>query len=83
MVDPVTAALLVLHLPYYDQLKKGIGAYKSVAEVGQEMNLLFRGNRSVRRRNKSAGVDSFSTKCCPEIIDHKLARKAKGSGSDD
>ena len=44
MVDPVTAALtgIALVTKITDQLKKGIDAYKSVAEVGQEIDLLFR-----------------------------------------
>ena len=79
MVDPVTAALtgIALVTKITDQLKKGIDAYKSVAEVGQEIDLLFRGEQECQKaRNKSAGVDSFSTESvAQEIIDHKLAQE--------
>lgn len=79
MVDPVTAALtgIALVTKITDQLKKGIDAYKSVAEVGQEIDLLFRGEQECQKaRNKSAGVDSFSTEnVAQEIIDHKLAQE--------
>ena len=51
MVDPVTAALtgIALVTKITDQLKKGIDAYKSVAEVGQEIDLLFRGEQECQR----------------------------------
>jgi len=79
MVDPVTAALtgIALVTKVTDQLKKGINAYKSIAEVGQEIDLLFRGEQECQKaRNKSAGVDSFSTQSvAQEIIDHKLAQE--------
>ena len=79
MVDPVTAALtgIALVTKISDQLKKGIDAYKSVAEVGQEIDLLFRGEQECQKaRNKSAGADSFSTESvAQEIIDHKLAQE--------
>lgn len=77
MVDPVTAALtgIALVTKITDQLKKGIDAYKSVAEVGQEIDLLFRGEQECQKaRNKKAS--GFSTESvAQEIIDHKLAQE--------
>ena len=64
MVDPVTAALtgIALVTKVTDHIKKGINAYKSIAEVGQEIDLLFRGEQELQQaRNKKAKVNQFST----------------------
>ena len=79
MVDPVTAALtgIALVTKVTDHIKKGINAYKSIAEVGQEIALLFRGEQELQQaRNKKAKVNQFSTnRVAKEIIDHKLAQE--------
>lgn len=79
MVDPVTAALtgIALVTKVTDHIKQGINAYKSVAEIGQEIDLLFRGEQELQQaRNKKAGASQFSTtSVAQEIIDHKLAQE--------
>ena len=80
MVDPVTAALtgIALVTKVSETLKKGINAYKSVTEIGSEIDLLFRGEQEcMKARNKKAkGFDNFSTESvAQEIIDHKLAQE--------
>lgn len=79
MVDPVTAALtgIALVTKVTDHIKQGINAYKSIAEVGQEIDLLFRGEQELQQaRNKKARASQFSTNTvAKEIIDHKLAQE--------
>ena len=80
MVDPVTAALtgIALVTKITDHIKSGINAYKSVAEVGEQIDLLFKGEQEcMKARNKKAkGYDNFSTESvAQEIIDHKLAQE--------
>ena len=80
MVDPVTAALtgIALVTKITDHIKSGINAYKSVAEVGEQIDLLFKGEQDcMKARNKKAkGFDNFSTESvAQEIIDHKLAQE--------
>ena len=80
MVDPVTAALtgIALVTKITDHIKSGINAYKSVSEVGEQIDLLFKGEQEcMKARNKKAkGYDNFSTESvAQEIIDHKLAQE--------
>ena len=79
MVDPVTAALtgIALVTKITDHIKSGINAYNSVAEVGEQIDLLFRGEEQcMKARNKQAKFDNFSTEnIAQEIIDHKLAQE--------
>lgn len=79
MVDPVTATLtgIALVTKITDHIKSGINAYNSVAEVGEQIDLLFRGEEQcMKARNKQAKFDNFSTEnIAQEIIDHKLAQE--------
>lgn len=79
MVDPVTAALtgIALVTKITDHIKSGINAYNSVAEVGEQIDLLFKGEEHcMKARNKQSGFDNFSTEnIAQEIIDHKLAQE--------
>ena len=80
MVDPVTAALtgIALVTKISEHIKQGINAYKSVAEVGEQIDLLFKGEQECQRaRNKQANKpDTFSTEnIAQEIIDHQLAQE--------
>ena len=80
MVDPVTAALtgIALVTKVTEHIKQGINAYNSVAELGDQIELLFAGEQQcMKARNKQANkTDPFSTKSvAKEVIDHKLAQE--------
>ena len=80
MVDPVTAALtgIALVTKVTEHIKQGINAYNSVAELGDQIDLLFAGEQQcMKDRNKQANKsDPFSTtSVAKEILDHKLAQE--------
>lgn len=80
MVDPVTAALtgIALVTKVSETIKQGIGAYKSVAEMGDQLDLLFKGDQELMRaRNKQAAKhDNFSTESvAKEILEHKASQE--------
>ena len=80
MVDPLTASLagIALVTKVTDQIKQGINAYKSVAELGGQIDALFTGEQQCQQaRNKKANkYDPFSTQTvAQEVIDHKLAQE--------
>jgi len=80
MVDPLTAGLagLALVTKVTEQIKAGISAYNSVAELGDQIDALFIGEKQCQRaRNKKAGkLDPFSTETvAKEVLDHKLAQE--------
>ena len=80
MVDPVTAALtgIALVTKVTEHIKQGINAYNSVAELGDQIDLLFRGEQQLQTaRNKQASKhDPFSTESvAKEVIEHKLAQE--------
>ena len=80
MVDPVTAALtgIALVTKVTEHIKQGINAYNSVAELGDQIDLLFRGEQQLQTaRNKQASKqDPFSTETvAKEVIEHKLAQE--------
>lgn len=80
MVDPVTAALtgIALVTKVTEHIKQGINAYKSVADLGDQIELLFAGEQQCQKsRNKQANKsDPFSTNSvAKEILDHKLAQE--------
>ena len=66
MVDPLSAALtgITLVTTVADKIKQGLDAYKSVAELGDQIESLFEGEKQLQRaRNKKAGqADPFSTR---------------------
>ena len=55
MVDPITAGLagIALVTKISEQIKAGINAYNSVAELGGQIDALFMGSNSVRRHETS------------------------------
>ena len=80
MVDPITAGLagIALVTKVTEQIKAGINAYKSVADLGNQIDALFLGEQQCQRaRNKKAGrFDPFNTETVArEVIDHKLAQE--------
>ena len=80
MVDPVTAALtgIALVTKVTEHIKQGINAYNSVAELGDQIELLFAGEQQcMKARNKKANKsDPFSTNTvAKEVLDHKLAQE--------
>ena len=80
MVDPITAGLagIALVTKVTEQIKSGIAAYKSVAELGGQIDALFKGEQECQQaRNKQANkINTFSTEnVAREVIDHKLAQE--------
>ena len=80
MADPLTAALtgITLVTTIADRIKQGVSAYKSVAELGDQLEALFEGEKQLQQaRNKKANKsDPFSTKSVArEIVEHKLAQE--------
>ena len=80
MVDPLSAALtgITLVTTVADKIKQGLDAYKSVAELGDQIESLFEGEEQLQRaRNKKAGqADPFSTRSiAKEVMEHKLAQE--------
>lgn len=80
MVDPITAGLagIALVTKVTEQIKAGINAYQSVAELGGQIDALFMGEQQCQQaRNKQANKSSvFSTEnIAKEVIDHKLAQE--------
>mgnify|MGYP001217920360 CR=1 FL=1 len=80
MVDPITAGLagIALVTKVAEHIKSGINAYKSVAELGSQIDALFEGEKQCQQaRNKSANKqNAFSTESvAKEVIDHKLAQE--------
>lgn len=80
MVDPVTAALtgIALVTKVAEHIKEGINAYNSVADLGDQIELLFKGEKDCQReRNKKANKsDPFSTETVAhEVINHRLAQE--------
>ena len=80
MVDPITAGLagIALVTKVTEHIKSGINAYKSVAELGSQIDALFEGEKQCQQaRNKSANKqNAFSTESvAKEVIDHKLAQE--------
>lgn len=80
MVDPVTAALtgIALVTKVSDTIKQGIGAYRNVAEMGEQLEQLFRGEQEcmAARNRKESRHSNFSTEgIAQEVIEHKLAQE--------
>ena len=80
MVDPLTAGLagIALVTKVTEHIKQGINAYNSVAELGGQIDALFKGEQECQKaRNKAANrQDTFSTESvAKEVIDHKLAQE--------
>ena len=80
MVDPITAGLagIALVTKVTEQIKAGIAAYQSVADLGGQIDALFEGEKQCQQaRNKQANKSSvFSTESVArEVIDHKLAQE--------
>jgi len=80
MVDPITAGLagIALVTKVTEQIKAGINAYKSVADLGGQIDALFEGEKQCQQaRNKQANKSSvFSTESVArEVIDHKIAQE--------
>ena len=80
MVDPITAGLagIALVTKITEQIKAGINAYNSVAELGGQIDALFIGEQQCQKaRNKQANKhNTFSTETVArEVIDHKLAQE--------
>ena len=80
MVDPITAGLagLALVTRVTEQIKAGIHAYKSVAELGDQIDALFIGEQQCQKaRNKKANkYDPFNTQTvAKEVIEHKLSQE--------
>ena len=80
MVDPITAGLagIALVTKISEQIKAGINAYNSVAELGGQIDALFIGEQQCQKaRNKQANKhNTFSTETVArEVIDHKLAQE--------
>jgi len=80
MVDPITAGLagIALVTKVAENIKAGINAYNSVAELGDQIDALFKGEQECQKaRNKKAGqFDPFSTETVArEVLDHKLAQE--------
>ena len=80
MVDPITAGLagIALVTKVTEQIKSGINAYQSVAELGGQIDALFMGEQQCQQaRNKQANKSNvFSTEnIAKEVIDHKLAQE--------
>ena len=80
MVDPITAGLagIALVTKVTEQIKSGINAYKSVADLGSQIDALFKGEQECQQaRNKQANkYNAFSTEnVAREVIDHKLAQE--------
>ena len=80
MVDPITAGLagIALVTKVTEQIKAGINAYQSVAELGGQIDALFMGEQQCQQaRNKQANKSNvFSTEnIAKEVIDHKLAQE--------
>ena len=77
MVDPVTAALtgIALVTKVSDTIKQGIGAYRNVAEMGEQLEQLFRGEQEcmAARNRKESRHSNFSTEgIAQEVIEHFL-----------
>lgn len=80
MVDPITAGLagIALVTKVTEQIKAGINAYNSVAELGGQIDALFEGEKQCQQaRNKKANKGNiWSTEnVAREIIDHRLAQE--------
>lgn len=80
MVDPITAGLagIALVTKVTEQIKAGINAYNSVAELGGQIDALFEGEKQCQQaRNKKANKGNiWSTESVArEIIDHRLAQE--------
>lgn len=80
MVDPITAALtgIALVTKVSEHIKQGINAYKSVADLGDQVEMLFQGEQQcMKARNKQANkADPFSTtSVAQEVINHKIAQE--------
>ena len=80
MVDPITAGLagIALVTKVTEQIKAGISAYQSVAEIGGQIDALFEGEKQCQQaRNKQANKQNiFSAESVArEVIDHKLAQE--------
>ena len=80
MVDPLTAGLagIALVTKATEQIKAGINAYKSVAELGNQVEALFEGEKQCEAaRNKQANKNNiFSTQnVAKEVLEHKLAQE--------
>lgn len=80
MVDPITAGLagIALVTKASEHIKAGINAYKSVAEVADQIDALFTGEQQCQKaRNKKEGkYDPFNTETvAKEVLDHKLAQE--------
>lgn len=80
MVDPLTAGLagIALVTKATEQIKAGINAYKSVAELGNQVEALFEGEKQCEAaRNKQANKNNiFSTEnVAKEVLEHRLAQE--------
>ena len=79
MVDPLTAALtgIALVTKVSDTIKQGINAYNSVADMGDQLELLFKGEQEcMAARNRQDKHSNFSTESvAQEVINHKLAQE--------
>ena len=80
MVDPITAGLagIALVTKVTEQIKAGINAYQSVADLGGQIDALFEGEKQCQQaRNKQANKNNiFSTEnVAREVIDHKIAQE--------
>lgn len=80
MVDPLTAGLagIALVTKATEQIKAGINAYKSVAELGTQVEALFEGEKQCEAaRNKQANKNNiFSTEnVAKEVLEHRLAQE--------
>jgi len=80
MVDPITAGLagIALVTKVAEQIKAGINAYQSVADLGGQIDALFEGEKQCQQaRNKQANKNNiFSTEnVAREVIDHKIAQE--------
>ena len=79
MVDPVTAALtgIALVTKVSDTIKQGINAYNSVADMGDQLEQLFKGEQEcMAARNRQDKHSNFSTQSvAKEILEHKASQQ--------